>query len=103
MEKIMSTIIQDALFEIDKDVYAVIEQILADAPHQMTFYQLAKYLNSSLYQLEVTKNGSPYQVRPQMMYNYASSGMIVKGDKNAKSVTRLQAYEFICRFINKLI
>lgn len=40
-------------------------------------------------------------VRPQMMYNYATNGLIVKGMKGLKRFTPQQVCDFVVRFVNR--
>lgn len=92
--------IEDALFDI-KAYESVIQAELAEAPEDLTLYQMAKHLNRVLAALRVTRGGEPYQVRPQMMYNYGRNGLIVKGRRTTDKVTKAQATEFITRFVKK--
>jgi len=42
-----------------------------------------------------------YQVRPQMMYNYAKNGLIVKGEKGNKKFTKANVIDFVTRFVTR--
>lgn len=60
-------------------------------------YGIAKILNRVL-----VANGSK-EIRPQMMYNYAKNGLIVRGEKVAgetlREFTSEEVAEFVCRFV----
>lgn len=65
----------------------------------ITLYKLHQAVNATLVKFDVHKNGLPYRVRPQMMYNY-SDGMIVPKQK-VERVTVQQAVDFIVRFVTR--
>lgn len=87
-----------APFMRQQDASEVTRMILSEAPEEFTLYQLAGRVNQVLEAM-----GSEKTVRPQMMYNYARNGMIVKGVRDLKSVTRDQAVEFVTRYVNRTI
>src|SRR5690348_4747640 len=63
---------------------------------EVTPYQVHSVINKALEAL-----GSEYRVRPQMMYNYATNGLIVKGTKGLKRFTHQQVCDFVVRFVNR--
>lgn len=64
-----------------------------------TPYGIWKVLN------EILKANGRDEIRPQMMYNYARNGMIVKGAKifgtDLRPITRTEVIEFILRYCTK--
>lgn len=82
-----------AAFTVEQFVADLVDGIDTD---EITPYVLHKVVNTTL---EVM--GLDYRVRPQMMYNYAANGMIVKGQKGLKRFTRIQVAEFTIRFVNR--
>lgn len=82
----------------------VVISVLTDYPadREFSMYALAGLVNKVLKALEITKNGQAYQVREQMMYNYAANGLVVKGVKDSKiRVNRELAMNFMIRFITR--
>lgn len=63
---------------------------------EVTPYQIHTVVNTMFDAL-----GSSRTVRPQMMYNYDSNGLIVKGKKAAKRYTREEAAAFAVKFVTK--
>lgn len=88
--------IQPTLFEVTRDHSAVADKILSEMPEEFTLYQLAKAVNKA--REEVGVEGT---VRPQMIYNYARNGMVVRGRKSTENVTRDQAQEFLTRYLDR--
>lgn len=73
---------------------------------QPTLYTISTALNGVLEAIGATKEGKPYSVRSQMMYQYNSNKLIAKNDqgKGIKidgAPTRDQARAFIIRFASK--
>lgn len=69
---------------------------------ELTMYQVAKALNAALEVFEVLKDGEPYTVRPQMVYNYNKNKMVVKGETVPKA-TKEQTKQFVVRFVGKRV
>lgn len=69
----------------------------------MTAFRIAAILNEILAELGIEKKGKLYQVTPQMMYNYAKNGMIVKGVKGQKRFSEDEVDAFVRRFVAKLV
>lgn len=87
----------------------IVDQILdATWKSQPTLYTISTALNGVLEAIGATKDGKPYSVRSQMMYQYNSNKLIAKNDqgKGIKidgSPTRDQARSFIIRFASKFV
>jgi hypothetical protein len=80
----------------------IIDTILEQFPNdQITPYLIAKAVNAALTVLGVLKQGEPYSVRPQMIYNYDTNGLIVAGSKKLKRYTKAQVRAFAIKFIQK--
>lgn len=47
--------------------------------------------------------GIDIEIRPQMMYNYARNGMIVKGQKGTKTYNKNEVIEFAVKFVEKRV
>lgn len=63
---------------------------------EITPYQVHTVVNKALAAMD-----TEYRVRPQMMYNYATNGLIVKGMKGLKRFTPQQVCDFVVRFVNR--
>jgi hypothetical protein len=63
-----------------------------------TPYGIAKLINQTFQDL-----GSDKQIPPQMMYQYAAKGMIVKGEKGRKTFTAEEVGAFVIRYVSKHI
>jgi hypothetical protein len=59
-------------------------------------YGIAKIINQVF---EVT--GNDKRIPPQMMYNYALKGMIVKGEKGRKVYTRDETVTYVTKYTGK--
>lgn len=88
----------------------IVDQIMdALGLTEVTMYQVAKALNLVLQTIDATKGfddeGAPaaYRVRPQMVYNYALNGMVVKGRKSTEPIEAAQARSFIIKFATKFV
>jgi hypothetical protein len=90
--------VQTTLFETTP---AALESLANTEVEEIKLYQVAKILNQVLVEMGIEKDGVPYQVRPQMVYNYGRQGMVVKGQKSSEAITPAQAYEFITKFVAK--
>lgn len=87
-----------AKIEIDEQVLAgyrtVLQEVLTEDLY--TSYGISTVLNQIL-----VANGSD-KIRPQMMYNYARNGLIVKGEKifgaSLRDFTTNEVMEFLIRY-----
>lgn len=87
-----------AKIEIDEQVVAgyrtVLQEMLTEESY--TSYGISAVLNKIL-----VANGSD-KIRPQMMYNYARNGLIVKGEKifgaSLRDFTAIEVTEFLIRY-----
>ena len=65
-----------------------------------TPYEISKVLNQIL-----KDSGSDRTIRPQMMYNYARNGLIVRGEKifgeSLRRITKIEVISFIGRYVEK--
>lgn len=88
---------------LEQIVDMVLEATWKSSP---TLYTISTALNGVLEAIEATKDGKPYRVRSQMMYQYNSNKLIAKNDqgKGVKidgAPTRDQARAFIIKFASK--
>jgi len=88
---------------LEQIVDQVLEAIWKTSP---TLYTISTALNGVLEAIDATKEGKPYRVRSQMMYQYNSNKLIAKNDqgKGIKidgAPTRDQARAFIIKFASK--
>ena len=84
----------------------LVDQILdATWKAQPTLYTISTALNGVLEAIGATKDGKPYSVRSQMMYQYNSNKLIAKKDGKGVKIdgapTRDQARAFIIKFASK--
>lgn len=91
--------------QIELIVDAALEQFSTDS---LKPTDVAKIVNAVLQVAGVEKDGDIYQIQPQMMYNYSSKGMIVKGSKRGGKdnpiearYTRAEVKAFALKFITK--
>jgi len=80
---------------------AIMNLIVAEVPTEETScYGIATVLNRI-----VKANGSGKSVRPQMMYNYARNGMIVRGEKifgeTLRTFTKIEVAEFVMKYCSR--
>lgn len=65
-----------------------------------SMYEIAKVLNEILRDSDSNKT-----IKPQMMYNYARNGMIVKNEKifaeTLRRITRDEVISFIVRYVER--
>jgi hypothetical protein len=63
-------------------------------------YEIAKVLNKIL-----SDSGSERTIKPQMMYNYARNGLIVRGEKifgeSLRRITKIEVVQFIGRYVER--
>lgn len=87
-----------AKIEIDEQVVSGYRQVLQEVLTEETYtsYGISTVLNKIL-----VANGSD-KIRPQMMYNYARNGLIVKGEKifgaSLRDFTTEEVSEFLIRY-----
>jgi hypothetical protein len=90
-----------AKINIDDETKAAYLELLEDVLTEDTYtmYGLARVINTVL-----TANGAA-AIRPQMMYNYARNGLIVRGEKifgeNLRDLTKSEVAEFVIRYITR--
>jgi hypothetical protein len=93
--------IMTAKIEIDEQVVAGYRTVLQDALTEGTYtsYGISAVLNKIL-----VANGAD-KIRPQMMYNYARNGLIVKGEKifgaSLRDFTAIEVTEFLIRYCTR--
>jgi len=63
---------------------------------KFTPYAVAKVVNAALEEAGVER-----RIPPQMMYNYARNGLIVKGEKGRKEYTRDEVRAFVSAYVTK--
>lgn len=61
-----------------------------------TCYRVAKVFNAVLSHMDLDK-----QIRPQMVYNYDTNGLIVKGKKNVRKYGKSEVRSWIKRYVQK--
>jgi hypothetical protein len=63
-------------------------------------YEIAKVLNKIL-----SDSGVERTIKPQMMYNYARNGLIVRGEKiygeTLRRITKIEVVQFIVRYVER--
>lgn len=80
----------------------IIDTILEQFPNEgITPYLIAKAVNAALTVMGILKDGEPYSVRPQMIYNYDTNGLIVQGQKGLKRYSKDQVRTFAIKFVSK--
>lgn len=81
---------ETVIMEITETVFGTSETI--------TPYALHNIVNGALEAL-----GSGKRIRPQMMYNYSRNGLLVKGEKGIKALTKDQSVAFATKYVTKQI
>lgn len=80
-------------------VESVVRDLVLTIPtKEITAYAIHTVINKAL---EVFN--SNIQIRPQMMYNYARNGMIVKGHKGTRTYTQDEVIAFATKFVEKRV
>src|SRR5262245_66516879 len=80
----------------------VVDDLLTEFSDDRTFtpYGIGNLVNTVLEVFDVHKNGKPYRVRGQMLYNYCGNGMVVPGVKDTKlRANKEQVRAFLIRFV----
>lgn len=80
---------------VEETVGVLTETVFGD-DDTITPYKLHNIVNGAFEAL-----GSDKRIPPQMMYNYSRNGMLVKGQKGIKALTKEQAKAFATKFVNK--
>jgi len=80
-----------------------VADLVRDLVDAITVDEITPYLVHSVINAAMEALDSEYRVRPQMMYNYARNGLVVKGSKGAKRFTRDEVCDFVVRFVNRQI
>lgn len=76
----------------------IVRQLVETMGNEITAYGIHSLVNATFKAKGVEK-----EIRPQMMYNYARNGMIVKGFKGTRLYTQVEAYEFVVKYTAKRI
>jgi len=77
------------------ELIATLVQTMGD---EITAYGLHSLINHTFKAFGVDR-----EIPPQMMYNYARQGMIVKGHKGTRKYTQEEAYTFVLKYTAKRI
>jgi hypothetical protein len=62
----------------------------------ITPYKVSRIVNGTFEALDNEK-----RIPPQMMYNYSRNGLLVKGEKGIKALTKDQAKAFTIKYVTK--
>lgn len=74
----------------------------AQSGEDITPYQIATMINAIFEVQQIKKvDGSLLQIRPQMMYNYDSNGLICKGKRATRAYSLAEVLAFVQKYTTK--
>ncbi len=88
--------VEDDESTTEVSIEELVLDIVSALPSEVTPYQIHSVVNTVFDAL-----GAGKSVRPQMMYNYAKNGLIVKGAKDRKRFSQDEVIAFAVKYVTK--